>query len=524
MTVAEALFPGYQATRVATSVARMRLGVPPRMPKGSPPVPLAELDAIDPDVLPWVAKAFSPGGRDWCWGSAPVRRLAAVVITWINTVADEVEPELARRLYEVKQRIGAARTDADRISPSYSVFEGLFVEELVRDSSDVPAAFGRACRRWPSEDGNEAAADIAALNGRLAEVASCLHEFAELARPFLDDPPPDVADPKAVAALRGVLRLHDGAVGNTDGMIRLLLSFEVIEATFAGTEPRPDQTIRLVQFTSKGAATIDRLQRSAPVDKLAGVELAHFGAFLKRSWRANDWMWGRVDAAERIVRLLDSICGGRLTSAGTLEGHIRAVQAVVLREELPTVLAEIEADDKLGARSSDEGRAFCAAVRTMVGTPTGPVDLAALTQEQTEELLALQLVGSENLEMEVGSRLATMTSIGALATTSRVLRAQGPRIMRGPVGVLGASSAVAWRLAQRRRGRRLRAIEFVAAVVIGMIGLVGTVLDLATNLDLGAFRYVAWACLVLAPVLLVFAAPWLLVSMGRRALSRPKPK
>ena len=49
------------------------------------------------------------------------------------------------------------------------------------------------------------------------------------------------------------------------------------------------------------------------MDKLAGVELAHFGAFLKRSWRANDWMWGRLDAAERLVTLLDVIFGHRLT-------------------------------------------------------------------------------------------------------------------------------------------------------------------------------------------------------------------
>ena len=77
---------------MATSVARMRLGIPTRMPKGSPPVDLATLDAIDPDVLPWVANDLAPGEADWCWGSAPVGRLAAVVITWINTVAAQAPP------------------------------------------------------------------------------------------------------------------------------------------------------------------------------------------------------------------------------------------------------------------------------------------------------------------------------------------------------------------------------------------------------------------------------------------------
>ena len=38
--------------------------------------------------------------------------------------------------------------------------------------------------------------------------------------------------------------------------------------------------------------------------KLAGTALFHFGAFLNREWRQNDLMWGRLDAAERIIRAI----------------------------------------------------------------------------------------------------------------------------------------------------------------------------------------------------------------------------
>ncbi len=38
--------------------------------------------------------------------------------------------------------------------------------------------------------------------------------------------------------------------------------------------------------------------------KLAGTALFHFGAFLSREWRQNDLMWGRLDAAERIIRCM----------------------------------------------------------------------------------------------------------------------------------------------------------------------------------------------------------------------------
>jgi predicted acylesterase/phospholipase RssA len=49
------------------------------------------------------------------------------------------------------------------------------------------------------------------------------------------------------------------------------------------------------------------LDENDPVErrrKLAGTALFHFGAFLNRQWRQNDLMWGRLDAAERIIRCI----------------------------------------------------------------------------------------------------------------------------------------------------------------------------------------------------------------------------
>lgn len=39
-------------------------------------------------------------------------------------------------------------------------------------------------------------------------------------------------------------------------------------------------------------------------DKLAGMALNRFGGFLKRSWRLNDWAWGRLDAATMLTRVI----------------------------------------------------------------------------------------------------------------------------------------------------------------------------------------------------------------------------
>ncbi len=56
--------------------------------------------------------------------------------------------------------------------------------------------------------------------------------------------------------------------------------------------------------TSAASSPVDGPQ-GIPVEvKLAGNELANFAAFLRPGWRANDWMWGRLDAVPTLVDLL----------------------------------------------------------------------------------------------------------------------------------------------------------------------------------------------------------------------------
>jgi patatin-related protein len=70
--------------------------------------------------------------------------------------------------------------------------------------------------------------------------------------------------------------------------------------------------------TDIGEADVVQIVRVAPEDatalgpddvvarraKLKGLVAAHFGAFLDRDWRVNDLLWGRLDAAERIITAL----------------------------------------------------------------------------------------------------------------------------------------------------------------------------------------------------------------------------
>ena len=61
--------------------------------------------------------------------------------------------------------------------------------------------------------------------------------------------------------------------------------------------------------------------------KLAGDTLFHFGGFLKKEWRTNDIMWGRLDAAELIVRALCNKGNGKLDENAALDKVIREILA-----------------------------------------------------------------------------------------------------------------------------------------------------------------------------------------------------
>jgi patatin-related protein len=88
-------------------------------------------------------------------------------------------------------------------------------------------------------------------------------------------------------------------------------------------ELRPLQIVRM----SPNDSTLLGLNSAAA--KLKGVANAHFGAFLKREWRENDYLWGRLDAAERLVGLVL-----KDTGAGPVQAKdVKPAFAAILAEE-----------------------------------------------------------------------------------------------------------------------------------------------------------------------------------------------
>jgi patatin-related protein len=88
---------------------------------------------------------------------------------------------------------------------------------------------------------------------------------------------------------------------------RLYLYFDLFDAVqfpmMFGTDVVASDTVEIIRIAPEDAERLmpDLHERRK---KLKGLAVAHFGAFLDRDWRVSDLLWGRLDAAERLITAL----------------------------------------------------------------------------------------------------------------------------------------------------------------------------------------------------------------------------
>ena len=83
-----------------------------------------------------------------------------------------------------------------------------------------------------------------------------------------------------------------------------------------------EQPVELVQLSADTRTLLS--DRSTAQEKLTGMQLHHFGAFYKSSWRASDWAWGRIDGAGWLVHLLLDPRRIELVAPPASDGRTRA--------------------------------------------------------------------------------------------------------------------------------------------------------------------------------------------------------
>ncbi|KGD19991.1 hypothetical protein DR60_4442 [Burkholderia pseudomallei] len=301
----------------------------------------------------------------------------------------------------------------------------------------------------------------------------------------------DVSDATSLLALaKHFLNSHEG--GNQPITVNKLLQLEVIEFSFDDHEDlKEDTLIELVQLSGNSASPIGG--PDAARSKLRGLQLAHFAAFYKQSWRANDWIYGRLDGADRLIKVLlnperlhrfyfgrsDEIAEeieaialsdlpdgplklelGCLWSKNAyrdrLKGELAFINDIqcplpdslpvcaevitlrlhygILREELPVLVSTIVSDQSMGADSANAGEA----VLKLIGAKPGSVQ--PFLPEQAARCLKNGLLGSETLTDEAGSDLFTRTLAHTMATMQNTLASKAARL--GPVSVVFAALKV----------------------------------------------------------------------------------
>ncbi len=151
---------------------------------------------------------------------------------------------------------------------------------------------------------NSAASDLPDGWQRLAQALVDQHEqLADLAnrdaprvRPAVGTAAPN----NALATYVSYLQLAEGSAPAV--AVRLFQLFAAHRAMLP-TEADVEQPVELVQVSADTRSLLAPGLDTA-AGKLTGVQFHHFGAFYKQSWRANDWMWGRLDGAGWLVHLL----------------------------------------------------------------------------------------------------------------------------------------------------------------------------------------------------------------------------
>ncbi len=129
-----------------------------------------------------------------------------------------------------------------------------------------------------------------------------------------------------------------------------LLQMEVA-STCLGDEVTTGATlpVELVQLSAQTPNLFAQHSRTAD-DKLGGWSVNRFGGFLKRSWRMNDWMWGRMDAASSLSRTV--LHPQRVRRTALLSGYLATgTPADLARDTVEELVSTLHLGDTFDEQS-----------------------------------------------------------------------------------------------------------------------------------------------------------------------------
>jgi patatin-related protein len=271
------------------------------------------VDALRRSSLPFVPngslkEAVARADGEWNWGQTTVKRLGEMTVDvlkraiWLAPLGGDARRRIRDRRRAVHDTLADIRTDRRELNAYWARVAQL-------DKPRMPARGGAisepasshdlsALDRWieevlqgwegPSPETRQERLyrQSLALAGQLLASAEALVEVSTTPNPTID---PDGLEAARLQAL--IAYLLQGATSAEDVLHRMLM-LDVVQLAFAGAAEDVEQEVELVQVSS------------LTPQLLTGVQQHHFGAFYRPSWRVNDWLRGRLDAAEQLMRIL----------------------------------------------------------------------------------------------------------------------------------------------------------------------------------------------------------------------------
>ncbi|CAN5521814.1 hypothetical protein BH24ACT5_BH24ACT5_00310 [soil metagenome] len=306
---------------------------------------------------------------------------------------------------------------------------------------------------------------------------------------------------KVLAGFDGSPRSIGDLSGPSDRIL-FLLALEVIETAYRGFGHFTEQQIDVVRIDGNGTSPIDLLGRADAHQKVAGVQLGHFGSFFRASWRANDWMWGRLDGGRDVVgMLLQNAPADRIALAAEQLGVPVNNLLTTLEQRLHTEIVDEERQSLVKAFEIDDAAGG-------INTPSSIrlIDRLARPTAPAEDVLTANLIGEERVSDHLGSDQLSMLASTALATAATSFRLNVPNFVRPPVTLFRYVTLVLWGLMHGAVGGR--ALRTVSAFAFGL-GVAMVAIEAFTSADLGVLGPVGLALLVAGTLLGLMRAPML---------------
>lgn len=269
--------------------------------------------------LPWIPTRLDTRSDDeWRWGFHASRRVQHLALDVIRDALHSGAPEQRTALMEARARIAqrSAELDARRHGEYGATIQEAF--KRIAEGTNVQTAIRMIAsavedeRHGQREAVVDTATDLLAIAPLLG--ATIDHALFGPAGPVVEARLQVSTTDEGVEQARFGVSVDDGGhADRVDHFIRRVLAIEVVRRSFSDSEEIEDaQKVQFAQLTPQAPDLIFTRKpitetRDATADsKLCGTLFAHFSGFYRRSWRANDFMWGRLDAATRITEMLVS--------------------------------------------------------------------------------------------------------------------------------------------------------------------------------------------------------------------------